>query len=293
MIKSHRKNVILLFMVISLSLGWGIIANAHGHQGHHGLTADRAFDVNGNAREGFGPGIRRGEWEETEQGRCFRYHDGSYAIDQWEMIDGNWYCFDENGYCRSECIAEKDGDLYWLDNRGHMLFSRELCVDGTAYIAGSDGRLVKASEVSEYDSFASEQARLIVSELINEDMDEAEKIEAIFDYVRSNMEYTVSGPLEDCAYGAAYGLRRRSGNCFEYAAVSHYLLMAAGFDDIIVSRESDNNHFWNLVRTNEGWKHFDTTPWEQVERICMADTELLEEKYWDTHNFDKSAYPLT
>ena len=203
------------------------------------------------------------------------------------------FYFDEEGNALTDSFLSNEGKLRYLKDDGMMLRNKEAAFDGITYIIDGEGTCVPASQTSVYDETAMEYAKGLIGDIISAGMTEQQKADAIYDYVRTNYTYTTTGPLSDCAYSAFYGFRRKSGNCFEYAAVSHYLLSAAGFDDIIVARQSDNYHFWNLVRTSEGWRHFDTTPWEGHERMCLRDTKYLEDNYWDTNNFDKEAYPAS
>ena len=254
---------------------------------HHGATGHHGYVFSDDAEDG--PGSL-GAWE--HDGSCWRYReqDGGYASNCWKHIRGTDYCFDAEGRMMADCLAQKDGKLCYLGDKGWMLRNKEICVGGTCYVIGEDGTARPASEISEYDEAAMGYARELIGSIVNDSMTEQQKADAIYDHVRYMMAYTANGPLSDCAYGAAYVFRRKSGNCFEYAAVSHYLLGAAGFDDIIVANH-DSGHFWNLVRTSEGWRHFDTTPWDGFDRLCLRDTAFLEENYWTTYRFDKDAYP--
>ena len=289
--KKSNRAVILLAAFTLLSVGGDVlacpdIAYAHHGQEHH---IRRRYEFSDSRL--FGPG-NLGSWEHHDGCRRYVYHDGSCAKG-WTIIGGETFYFDEEGNALTDSFLSNEGKLRYLKDDGMMLRNKEAAFDGITYIIDGEGTCVPASQTSVYDETAMEYAKGLIGDIISAGMTEQQKADAIYDYVRTNYTYTTTGPLSDCAYSAFYGFRRKSGNCFEYAAVSHYLLSAAGFDDIIVARQSDNYHFWNLVRTSEGWRHFDTTPWEGYERMCLRDTKYLEDNYWDTNNFDKEAYPAS
>ena len=59
---------------------------------------------------------------------------------------------------------------------------------------------------------------------------------------------------------AAYMLNNRHGVCYHYAALTYYLLRAAGYDACIIwgYRPADMAiHYWTMVKTDRGWYHFD------------------------------------
>ena len=59
---------------------------------------------------------------------------------------------------------------------------------------------------------------------------------------------------------ALHILKTGHGVCYHYAALTYYLLRAAGFDACIIYgyRVSDEAlHYWTMVKTPEGWYHFD------------------------------------
>ena len=250
------------------------------------------YTFNADAFE-FGPG-NTGKWVEDERGSRYMLFDGSYAANTWvDTIDGS-YCFDAEGYLCTNSLVERDGKRYYVKDDGEIMTSVELGVDGIAYVVDETGVATPASELSEYDAAARELAASMIGSIINDSMTEAEKITAIFNFVRYQyMGYSTTGPLEDAAYSAVYGLRRRNGNCFEYAAVSHYLLLAAGFDDIIVTKH-DHGHFWNLILTSEGWKHYDTTPWDDFDagNILLSSNQFIKDNYWVYFQFDEEDYPV-
>lgn len=244
--------------------------------------------------EKYGPGYVGG-WKQEADGRFwYQNWDGSYTSGNWQLIDDKWYYFDEEGYMLSDTWVDgADGKRYRLGTSGDMLVSQDITVDGMSYTIDENGEAVaNAPAKSENELAAEAYAQSIVAQITNDSMTKPQKANAIYDWVRGNMTYTASGPKSDEAYSALYGFRRRSGCCYEYYAMSHYLLEAAGMPNIPVVRASDRDHYWNLVNVDGVWYHFDATPRKTGGRWCLVTTSTLRNT-WGAHNFDVSAYPQT
>ncbi|HIU88053.1 MAG TPA: transglutaminase domain-containing protein [Candidatus Avilachnospira avistercoris] len=256
-----------------------------------GYNFDATQSSQGSIVVDYGPGST-GNWEEDEQGRRYKRND-SYVTSTWLDTPEGSFCFDENGYVYTNSLLERDGKLYYVKDDGAVMKDVELGTKGIAYVVDEEGVATPASQLSEYDEAAREIAASLIGDIINDSMTEEEKITAIFNFVKFYyMGYTANGPLEDAAESAVYGFRRKTGNCFEYAAVSHYLILAAGFDDIIV-KKFDDGHFWNMILTSKGWKHYDTTPWDDFDAgpILLSPTKFIEDNYWTYFKFNVGEYP--
>ena len=62
----------------------------------------------------------QGEWRENDNGRWYRYPDGSYPKNTWVSIFGEKYFFDEKGYMVTGWVTWKDKEYYCGDD-GVML----------------------------------------------------------------------------------------------------------------------------------------------------------------------------
>ena len=190
-------------------------------------------------------------------------------------------------------VDGEEGKHYRLGADGAMLTSQEIEVDGQKYTIEEDGNAVaQAPPKSEAELQAEAIAANIVGQITNSSMSKPQKANAIYNWVRGSMTYSHSGPKGDPAEAALYGFRRGYGNCYEYYAMSKYLLEAAGMPNIMVTRASDGDHFWNLVNVDGAWYHFDTTPRRTGGRWCLVTTGTLRGT-WGAHNFDVAAYPQT
>ena len=116
---------------------------------------------------------------------------------------------------------------------------------------------IKPVTQSTLDSLADE----ILSVIITGSMTEREKAKAIYDWCCENLKYsTVTSYLMGYYYKAAYsGYKLHYGNCYTYYAVARSLLTRAGITNMMIQRNSTTNpHYWNLVKIDGNWYHFDT-----------------------------------
>lgn len=249
------------------------------------------------AEEDLLPGPGSGGWKEDDTGWYYQNFDGSYYQNGWKEIEGQWYYFKEDGYMAENAWIDTDGVRYRVGADGVMQKGQTITVDGLAYVLDENGALqenenyhVKTAEELQAEAIAAQ----IVASITNDSMNKVQKANAIYDYVRGNTSYTYGGlrPESGEAAAALYGFRRHYGNCFEYYAMSKYLLEAAGMPNIMVTRASDGDHFWNLVNVDGVWYHFDTTPRRTGGRWCLVTTGQLRQT-WAAHNFDVNAYPAT
>lgn len=243
-----------------------------------------------------GPGPGGSNWRQDDTGWYYQNFDGSFLKDGWQKIDGVWYYFDSQGYMMEDAWIDTDGKRYRVGTDGGMLTGQTITVDGIQYVLGEDGAVTDTiQEKTEEELQAEAIAAQIVASITTPAMTKPQKASAIYNYVRGNMTYTSGGlrPESGEAAAALYGFRRHSGNCFEYYAMSKYLLEAAGMPNMRVVRASDGDHFWNLVNVDGAWYHFDTTPRRTGGRWCLVTTGQLQAGSWGAHNFDVSAYPKT
>lgn len=139
----------------------------------------------------------------------------------------------------------------------------------------------------------------VLANILKEDMTEVEQLWEIYRWTRKHIKYTSYSDKNDWIKEAARGIQRGIGDCFTYYATSKALLTRAGFENILVLRDTDTSfHSWNLVKVGDNWYHFDTT----VSRtgyhyVCFlrTDKEVLEYSEWckEYFKFDQANYPAT
>lgn len=142
----------------------------------------------------------------------------------------------------------------------------------------------------------------ILDEILTYGMTEREKAEAIYDWCRSNLKYsTVTSHLMGLYYKAAYsGYRLHYGNCYTYYAVARSLLTRAGITNQMIQRNDPSKpHYWNLVKIDGSWYHFDTCPQPYPNNdgcFLLTDAEVAaysQNKVSGYYDFAKGVYPAT
>ena len=104
-------------------------------------------------------------------------------------------------------------------------------------------------------------AELITSSIVTEDMDNLRKARAVYDFVKSSINYSGVSDKSDWKIAAKEGLKTRQGDCFTYCACARALLTYLGIDNREVRRvDGRSDHWWNLVNCGDGWYHMDATP---------------------------------
>ena len=157
---------------------------------------------------------------------------------------------------------------------------------------------IKPVTQSTLDSLADE----ILSVIITGSMTERDKAKAIYDWCCENLKYsTVTSYLMGYYYKAAYsGYKLHYGNCYTYYAVARSLLTRAGITNMMIQRNSTTNpHYWNLVKIDGNWYHFDTCPQPVPNNdgcFLLTDAEVA---YYSTYkeagyySFAAGVYPAT
>ncbi len=142
----------------------------------------------------------------------------------------------------------------------------------------------------------------ILDEILTWNMTEREKAEAIYDWCRENLKYsTVTSYLMGYYYKAAYsGYKLHYGNCYTYYAVARSLLTRAGITNQMIQRNNPNRpHYWNLVKIDGDWYHFDTCPQPYPNNdgcFLLTDAEVADysrSKESGYYDFVRGVYPAT
>lgn len=145
------------------------------------------------------------------------------------------------------------------------------------------------------------QADKVLAEILNDGMTEPDKAWVIWKWVKRHMSYTGTSEKGDWVQGAATGFNKGSGDCFIYYSLSRALLTRAGFENMCVERiesATPPRHYWNLVKVDGDWYHFDTNPYRiGYPYVPFLRTDAEVEEYStrckDFYTFDKSKYPRT
>lgn len=138
----------------------------------------------------------------------------------------------------------------------------------------------------------------IVYSIANDSMSQRDKARAVYDWVENNIRYSGTTPITDWITGGISTLNSRKGNCFGFYSVSASLLTRLGIENMEI-HEEDDSHFWNLVKIDGAWYHFDTTKGWGTERFLWTDAQMDAYEYDNgtygviRYNWDHSKYPAT
>ena len=140
-------------------------------------------------------------------------------------------------------------------------------------------------------------AGLILKRILTDDMSDMEKLGRIYDWVRFECDYVDSSDKSSWVNAAISMIDTRKGDCFSYYAVAKALLENAGFETVDVEKSNieHSRHYWSLVKIEDGWYHYDTTPRHgDGDYFCMVTDAQLEgysAEHGDSHIWEKSLYP--
>ena len=133
--------------------------------------------------------------------------------------------------------------------------------------------------------------------LINDNMTERQKVEAIFNWVDWTVTYHSHGEKVSWVQGAYDGLKYHSGDCYTIAMTCYALYTRAGIENFVIERYPITyaQHFWNAVKIDGVWYHCDALTKEDGTRFFMWNQSQVEEysaSHRGYHSYDKSLYPV-
>ena len=143
----------------------------------------------------------------------------------------------------------------------------------------------------------------VLATIITEGMTQRQQVEAIYNWVRKNCGYSNHSDKSDYMQGAYQMLTAKSGDCFNFFAVSKVMFDRLGIANIDVRKvknyTGDSDHYWSLVSVDDGetWYHFDSTPRVGPgDDFCLV-TDAFLDAYSNAnnkcHNRNKALYPAT
>ena len=110
----------------------------------------------------------------------------------------------------------------------------------------------------------------LASRLLNDGMDDVEKLFVIWNYISTRIFYSGYSDKSDWIREAIRGVNEQTGDCFTYFAAMKAFLEAAGFETAdVVRKGGETKHFWSMVKVGGEWYHIDA---------CERSTAHL--KYW-------------
>ena len=150
-------------------------------------------------------------------------------------------------------------------------------------------RLVK-STVTEEEVKA--LAQDVLRGLVTDDMVAAEKLRAVFNYVRGHVHYVGNSDKSDWRKEAARGFKTGKGDCFTFYSVTRALLDELEIDYMSVTRKGGRTrHYWVIVNIGTGWYHFDPTIAPHHKHKCFMWTNKqcqIKPYFW---RYEQSSFP--
>lgn len=139
----------------------------------------------------------------------------------------------------------------------------------------------------------------ILDTIITDSMNDKQKAYAVYQWVEKNIRYSGSMAVTNWKTGAVSSLKYRKGNCLAFCYSSEALLTRLGFENIEV-HDRELTHYWNMIKINNAWYHFDTTSGWGKERFLWTNQQLKDYRYDSPilnstidYDWDMSAYPTT
>lgn len=220
-------------------------------------------------------------------GSPFSYRDGVSVTDN--QPDGTALMVDASG------VNPKKEGIYKVIYRSEDKAGNKTEEEAEVVVRKSDKS--HAAEVAKY-------VKDTLAEITKKDMTELEKLDKIFEFCHTKINYTGYSDKSNATEAAYNGFRTHTGDCFTYYAVSEALISGAGFENIMVTRDGgSSDHFWNLIKYKDKWYHFDACPLAgagSFKAFMLGDLELAKfnKDYGKTnpmhkgyYNFEKNAYP--
>lgn len=148
----------------------------------------------------------------------------------------------------------------------------------------------RAYSIEEVDALADK----VLEKIITDDMNQYDKLTAIYKWVRGHVGYINHSDKGDWVKAAYEGLALGQGDCYVFACVAKELLTRAGITNMDIEKiPAKTEHYWNLVDIGEGWYHYDTCPRKDKSVFCyVSDADLMEysNAHNGSHNYDKTIY---
>lgn len=141
----------------------------------------------------------------------------------------------------------------------------------------------------EQEDYVDAELKKITNSLVNKDMSELKKVQAINDYILNRYEYDYT--LKSIS--AYSGLTTSLAVCQGYSMTAYKMFNYAGIENrIIVGKIKDTLHSWNSVKIEGNWYHIDITNNDSLEinkYFLVGDSTLSDNQYiWDRDKYPKS-----
>ena len=180
------------------------------------------------------------------------------------VVNTNGYVGEPIAYLK-EAYAEDDVDgRVDMTVESQVILSREGKYTVTYTATDKSGNTASKSctytlvESTVTDEQVRAMAQAVLAQIITPDMVTAEKLKAVFDYVRAKVHYTGSSNKTDWRSEAIRGNRDGRGDCFTVYSLTRALLDELQVPYMSMTRRgSSTRHYWVIVNIGTGWYHYD------------------------------------
>lgn len=153
----------------------------------------------------------------------------------------------------------------------------------------ADGYMIinqSQAEIQSEADYVNSQGQYIINSIIPGNMNAADKVKAINNYLVMNVQYDFSMKNHD-AYDAFY---YKKAVCQGYAEAAKKLFDLAGIQNrLIYGTQEGSSHEWNLINIDGAWYHVDVTNNDVVIRdqyLLVGDQKMRDSKYvWDASQY--------
>ena len=132
-----------------------------------------------------------------------------------------------------------------------------------------------------------DMAQAVLAEILTPDMVTAEKLKAVFDYVRGRIHYTGASNKTDWRREAVRGNAEGRGDCFTTYCLTRALLDELQVPYMSVTRRGGaTRHYWVIVNIGTGWYHYDPLYTRVHKHRCFMWTTqqcLVKPYFWRFH----------
>lgn len=129
----------------------------------------------------------------------------------------------------------------------------------------------------------------ILDELVNASMTEREAAYKVYCWIEDKINYKGDTEMVDWVKIAKEALVTRRGNCFAYYSVSRAMLTRLGYENVMAT-SYNNTHYWNMVKVDGYWWHWDTTNNWGTQRFLWTSEQLLAYKKYNAAGTDYICY---
>lgn len=144
-----------------------------------------------------------------------------------------------------------------------------------------------------------EKADQLLASLITPDMNEMEKLFAIFRWIRLNIPWSGGRSEHNEIQQVINGLDGKPGDCYTDAMTMKVLLERAGINHFVIEKNDETGmHYWLMVQYEGNWYHVDPTPVYITQFVTFLSTDAqiqIDSDKYRPHFYDRDTrfYPAT